>query len=93
MLFCGGPFAQADCDGSCVGVLADAVEPLLIEFRWTDILAVAIDLSRVVVVTKTCQQAINGLFFFLSMKSKPVAVDGDLGEEDGREWTKCVLVA
>jgi len=29
-LFCGGPFAQADRDGSCVGVLPDAVEPLLI---------------------------------------------------------------
>jgi hypothetical protein len=31
LLFCGGPFAQADD----VGVFADAVEALLIEFRWT----------------------------------------------------------
>ena len=30
LLVCGGPFAQADCNGSCIGVLADAVEPLLI---------------------------------------------------------------
>ena len=30
LLCCGWPFAQAACDGSCAGVLADAVEPLLI---------------------------------------------------------------
>lgn len=30
MLFGGGPFAQADCEGSCAGVFADAVEALLI---------------------------------------------------------------
>lgn len=31
-LLCGGPFAQADCEGSGVGVFPDVVETLLIEF-------------------------------------------------------------
>jgi len=33
------------------------------------------------------------VYFFSVYEIKPVAVDGDLGEEDGGEWTKSVLVA
>jgi len=30
LLFCGGPFAQEDRDGGCVGVLPDVMEQLFI---------------------------------------------------------------